>query len=64
MIANINRFPTAIARLIYVVRRLTGKAYELILPKTRFGVPKFLNYPEMLAYLENAFRNSDRVQNA
>jgi hypothetical protein len=62
--ANANRFPTAIARLTYVIRRLTGKAYELILPKTRFGIPEFLNYPKMLAYLENAFGDFDRVQNA
>jgi hypothetical protein len=61
--ANADRFPTAIARLIYVTGRLTGKPYELILPKTRFGVPEFLNYPKMLAYLENAFGNPDRVQN-
>jgi hypothetical protein len=50
--------------LTYVAGRLTEKAYELILPKTRFGVPEFLNYPEMLAYLKNAFENSNRVQNA
>jgi hypothetical protein len=62
--ANANRFPTAIARLTYVAERLTGKIYELILPKTRFEVPEFLDYSKMLAYLENAFRNSDRVQNA
>jgi hypothetical protein len=47
--------------LIYVAGRLTGKTYELILPKTRFEVPEFLNYPEMLAYLENASENLDRV---
>jgi cell division septation protein DedD len=64
MTANADRFPTAIARLTYVAGRLTGKAYELILPKTRFGVPEFLDYPEMLAYLENAFGDPDRVQNA
>jgi hypothetical protein len=50
MTANADRFPTAIARLTYVVGRLTGKTYELILPKIRFGVPEFLNYPKMLAY--------------
>lgn len=55
MTANTDRFPTATARLTYVAGRLTGKAYELILPKTRFGVPEFLDYPEMLTYLENAF---------
>jgi hypothetical protein len=64
MTANADRFPTAIARLTYVAERLTGKIYELILPKTRFEVPEFLDYSEMLAYLENAFENPDRVQNA
>jgi hypothetical protein len=54
MKTNADRFPTAIARLTYVAGRLTGKAYELILPKIRYGVPDFLDYPEMLAYLEDA----------
>jgi hypothetical protein len=61
MTANANQFLTAIARLTYVARRLTGKIYELILPKIRFGVLEFLDYSEMLAYLENAFGNFDRV---
>jgi hypothetical protein len=52
---------TVIARLTYVAGRLTGKTYELILPKTRFKVPEFLNYSKMLAYLENAFKDPDRV---
>jgi hypothetical protein len=52
------------ARLTYVAKRLTGKTYELILPKTCFGVSKFLNYSKMITYLENAFGNPDRVQNA
>jgi hypothetical protein len=64
MTTNANRFPIVIARLIYIAGRLIGKAYELILPKIRFGVPEFLDYPKMLAYLENAFEDSDRVQNA
>jgi hypothetical protein len=59
--ANADRFPTAIARLTYVAKRLTEKTYELILPKTRFGVPEFLDYFEMLAYLENSFKDLDRV---
>jgi hypothetical protein len=58
---NANQFSTAIARLIYVIGRLTGKPYELILPKIRFGISEFLNYPEMFAFLENAFKNLDRV---
>jgi hypothetical protein len=62
--ANADRFPTVIARLTYVAGRLIGKAYELILPKILFGVPKFLNYPKMLVYLENAFGDPNRVQNA
>jgi hypothetical protein len=61
MTANADRFPTAIARLIYVAGRLIGKAYELILPKTRFGIPEFLDYFKMLTYLENAFGDFDRV---
>jgi hypothetical protein len=59
--ANADQFSTAIARLIYVIGRLTGKAYKLILSKTRFTISEFLNYFKMLAYLENAFKNLDRV---
>jgi hypothetical protein len=62
--ANANQFPTATARLTYVAKHLTGKTYELILPKTRFEFPEFLDYSKMLAYLENAFENPDRVRNA
>jgi hypothetical protein len=64
MKANADRFPTATARLTYVAGRLTGKAYELILPKTYYGVPDFPDYPEMLTYLEDAFGDPDRIQNA
>jgi hypothetical protein len=59
--ANANRFLIAITRLTYVIKRLTGKIYELILLKTRFKVFEFLNYFKMLAYWKNAFRNLDRV---
>ncbi|CAJ2503540.1 Uu.00g109340.m01.CDS01 [Anthostomella pinea] len=64
MTANADRFLTVTARLTYVTGRLTGKAYELILLKTRYRVLDFLDYPEMLAYLENAFGDPDRIQNA
>lgn len=64
MTANADRYPTATSRLTYVAGRLTGKAYDLILPKTVFGVPGFTDYPQMLNYLENAFGDPDRVQNA
>ncbi|CAJ2507924.1 Uu.00g091100.m01.CDS01 [Anthostomella pinea] len=63
MTTNADRFLTVTAWLTYVAGRLTRKAYELILPKTRYGVPDFLDYPEMLAYLENAFGDPDRIQN-
>ena len=62
--ANSDRFPTATSRLTYVAGRLSGRAYELILPKTAYGIPQFVDYPEMLNYLENAFGDPDRVQNA
>ncbi|XWW95121.1 hypothetical protein V2A60_003072 [Cordyceps javanica] len=64
MNANADRFPTATSRLTYVAGRLAGKAYELILPRTVFGVPQFDDYPKLLAYLEDAFGDPDRVQNA
>lgn len=64
MTSNADRFPTATSRLTYVAGRLTGKAYNLILPRTIFGIPQFADYPELLAYLENAFGDPDRIQNA
>ena len=44
--------------------RLTGRAYELILPKISYGVPQFPDYTDILAYLEKAFRDPNRVTNA
>lgn len=64
MLVNGDRFPTATHRLIYVAGRLTGRAYELILPKISNGIPQFPDYTDMLEYLEQAFGDSDRVQNA
>jgi predicted phage tail protein len=64
MTANADRFSTATACLTYVAGRLTGRAYELILPKTVLGIPQFTNYPELLEYLEKAFGDPDRMQNA
>ena len=64
MIANADRFPTAPGRLTYVAGRLTGKAYQLMLPKIAYGLPQFPDYPDMLAYLESAFGDPDRAQNA
>jgi hypothetical protein len=64
MTANADRFSTATACLTYVAGRLTGRAYELILPKTVLGIPQFTNYPELLEYLEKAFGDPDRIQNA
>lgn len=61
---NEDRFPTAKARLTYVAGRLSGKAYELLLPKTLYGIPQFADYPALLEYLEIAFGDPDRVQNA
>jgi hypothetical protein len=64
MTANADRFPTAQSRLIYVAGRLKDDAYNLILPKTLYGVPQFVDYPQLLEYLEQAFGDPDRVQNA
>ena len=64
MSTNSDRFPTASNRLTYVGGRLTGKAYDLILPKIVKGVPQFGDYPQMLEYLEKAFGDPDLAQNA
>jgi hypothetical protein len=64
MTSNADRFPTAQSRLIYVAGRLKDDAYNLILPKTQYGVPQFVDYPQLLEYLEQAFGDPDRVQNA
>jgi len=62
--ANADRFLNATARMTYVAGRLTGRAYELMLPKTAYGIPQFIDYEDMLLYLEKAFGDPDRVQNA
>jgi hypothetical protein len=64
MKANADRFPTATSRLTYVAGRLTGRAYELILPKITYGLPQFPDYPDILAYLEKAFGDPNRITNA
>ena len=64
MNANADRFPHATNRMTYVAGRLTGKAYSLILPKIKYGIPQFIDYPQMLEYLEKAFGDPDRTQNA
>ena len=35
-----------------------------MLPKIAYGLPQFPDYPDMLVYLEAAFGDPDRVQNA
>jgi hypothetical protein len=35
-----------------------------MLPKIRYGIPQFVDYPQMLKYLEQAFGDLDRTQNA
>jgi hypothetical protein len=62
--ANADRFPLAKQRMLYVAGRLTGKAYALMLPKIKYGIPQFIDYPQMLDYLEKAFGDPDRTQNA
>ncbi|KAH0358939.1 hypothetical protein KCU65_g10167, partial [Aureobasidium melanogenum] len=64
MTANSDRFPTAQSRLIYVAGRLKDDAYNLILPKIQYGVPQFVDYQQLLDYLDQAFGDPDRVQNA
>jgi hypothetical protein len=64
MTANSDRFPTAQSRLIYVAGRLKDDAYNMILPKTQYGVPQFVDYPQLLEYLEQAFGDPYRVENA
>lgn len=44
MTANADRFLIAQSRLIYVAGRLKDDAYNLILPKTQYGVPQFVDY--------------------
>lgn len=61
---NRDRFPLAQQRLSYVAGRLSGKAYNHVLPKIKYGIPQFLDYPQMLEYLEQAFGDPDRTQNA
>lgn len=64
MNANADRFPLAVNRMLYVAGRLTGKAYALMLPKIQYGIPQFVDFAQMLEYLEKAFGDPDRIQNA
>lgn len=64
MTANADRFTTRTSRLTYVAGRLSGRAYNLILPRMVFGVPQFPDYHQLLEYLGTAFGDPDRVQNA
>ena len=64
MNANADRFPLATNWMTYVAGRLTGKAYALMLPKIKYGIPQFVDFPQMLEYLEKAFGDPDRTQNA
>ncbi|KAI7908372.1 gag protein, partial [Pyricularia oryzae] len=64
MTSNKDRFPNPESRLIYVAGRLSGKAYNLILPKMVGGTPQFGDYTDLLQYLEEAFGDPDHVQNA
>ncbi|KAH9439228.1 hypothetical protein MCOR02_002796 [Pyricularia oryzae] len=64
MTSNIDRFPNPESRLIYIAGRLSGKAYNLILPKMVGGTPQFGDYTDLLQYLEEAFGDPDYVQNA
>lgn len=64
MTTNQDRFPTTQSRLTYVAGRLIGRAYELVLPKIRYGIPQFVDYTELLLDLESAFGDPDRIQNA
>lgn len=61
---NADRFTTPAARLGYVAGRLTGDAYKLVLASTRFGIPQFPDYPELLVHLEKAYGDPNRVRNA
>ena len=47
--------------MTYVARRLTRRAYNLILPKTAYSILQFVNYSNILLYLEKAFRDPDYV---
>ena len=43
--------------------RLSGRAYDLLVPKTQYGIPQFINYPALLSFLKDSFRDPDYVWN-
>lgn len=61
MTANADCFPLAANRITYVAGRLTRNAYMLMLPKICYSIPQFVDYLQMLEYLEQAFGDSDCV---
>jgi hypothetical protein len=64
MITNRDRFPTAESRLTYVSGRLVGGAYKTLLPKVKYGIPQFIDYPDLLAYLERAYGDPNQTAHA
>jgi hypothetical protein len=50
--------------MTYVAGRLTGSPYALMLPTVQYGISQFVDYPQLLEYLEKAFGDPDRTRNA
>ena len=64
MNVNANRFSTPTTRLAYVQNRLTGIAYDQVSPYMRSATMQPTDYPKILAILERAYGDLNRVQNA
>lgn len=61
---NRDRFPSPAARTAYVINRLTGPAYNLILPYIQEGSCTLSDSDDVLAKLESAYGDPNRANNA
>lgn len=64
MTANTDRFPSLTTIVIYISRCLTRRAYQLLLPEIKNGIPLFDNYLRLYKYFEKDFSDHNRAQNA
>ena len=61
---NRDRFPTAQARMTYVTNRLSDSPYAQVLPYIKDGLCELSDYHEILAILDRAYGDPNRINNA
>lgn len=64
MLVNRDRYLMAQSRMAYVTSRLRGLLYQQVQPCIVKGVCRLSDYPAILALLDRAFDDPNRVNNA